>query len=275
MADKKISELTAIDALADLDEFPANDVSVADNRKVTGSQLLAYVNASFGTNVATFLVTPSSTNLISAVTDETGSGKLVFATSPTLVTPVLGTPTSGTLTNCTGYTDANLSTTDVTTNNSTSAKHGFVPKLSGNTYDFFGGDGSFRPSPGIMLYAKSVSNLTSGAPADLTSIAVPSGITRFRMVGGTGPNTFNCIVTESQTGNPAAGTIELRDTAGGGGTQILTATGPPNSATPLSTGWVPTSNTVLSTASTIYIRQTVNAAFSAVLSFYILIEPLP
>lgn len=55
-----------------------------------------------GTGVATFLATPSSANLRSAVTDETGTGSLVFATSPTLVTPALGTPTSGTLTNCTG-----------------------------------------------------------------------------------------------------------------------------------------------------------------------------
>lgn len=55
-----------------------------------------------GTGVSTFLITPSSANLASAVTDETGSGALVFATSPTLVTPILGTPTSGTLTNCTG-----------------------------------------------------------------------------------------------------------------------------------------------------------------------------
>ena len=52
--------------------------------------------------VATFLATPSSANLATAVTDETGSGALVFATSPTLVTPILGTPTSGTLTSCTG-----------------------------------------------------------------------------------------------------------------------------------------------------------------------------
>jgi hypothetical protein len=55
-----------------------------------------------GANVATFLATPSSANLASAVTDETGSGLLVFATSPTLTTPVLGTPSSGTLTSCTG-----------------------------------------------------------------------------------------------------------------------------------------------------------------------------
>ena len=56
---------------------------------------------SFGTGVATFLGTPSSANLAAAVTDETGSGSLVFATSPTFVTPVLGTPTSGTLSTCT------------------------------------------------------------------------------------------------------------------------------------------------------------------------------
>jgi hypothetical protein len=52
--------------------------------------------------VSAFLATPSSANLITAVTDETGTGALVFATSPTLVTPALGTPTSGTLTNVTG-----------------------------------------------------------------------------------------------------------------------------------------------------------------------------
>lgn len=55
-----------------------------------------------GANVATFLATPSSANLAAAVTDETGSGALVFATSPVLVTPALGTPSSGVLTNCTG-----------------------------------------------------------------------------------------------------------------------------------------------------------------------------
>jgi hypothetical protein len=46
-----------------------------------------------GSGVATFLATPSSANLASAVTDETGSGALVFANTPTLVTPVLGAAT--------------------------------------------------------------------------------------------------------------------------------------------------------------------------------------
>jgi hypothetical protein len=42
-----------------------------------------------GTGVATFLGTPSSANLASAVTDETGSGSLVFGTSPTVNNPTI------------------------------------------------------------------------------------------------------------------------------------------------------------------------------------------
>jgi hypothetical protein len=44
----------------------------------------------------------TSAQLAAAVTDETGTGALVFATSPTLVTPALGTPASGVATNLTG-----------------------------------------------------------------------------------------------------------------------------------------------------------------------------
>ena len=43
-----------------------------------------------GSGVSTWLGTPSSANLSAAVSDETGTGSAVFATSPTLVTPVLG-----------------------------------------------------------------------------------------------------------------------------------------------------------------------------------------
>ena len=55
-----------------------------------------------GTGVSTVLATPSSANLATALTDETGSGAAVFATSPTLVTPALGTPSALVLTNATG-----------------------------------------------------------------------------------------------------------------------------------------------------------------------------
>jgi len=45
-----------------------------------------------GTGVATFLATPSSANLASALTDETGTGANVFGTSPTIATPVISSP---------------------------------------------------------------------------------------------------------------------------------------------------------------------------------------
>jgi hypothetical protein len=50
-----------------------------------------------GTSVATFLATPSSANLRTALTDETGTGSAVFATTPTLVTPVIGAATGTSL----------------------------------------------------------------------------------------------------------------------------------------------------------------------------------
>jgi hypothetical protein len=43
--------------------------------------------AGLGSGVATFLATPTSANLAAAVTDETGSGSLVLANSPTLTSP--------------------------------------------------------------------------------------------------------------------------------------------------------------------------------------------
>jgi hypothetical protein len=50
----------------------------------------------------------TSSQLAGVISDETGSGALVFANSPTLVTPALGTPASGVLTNCTGLPTAGL-----------------------------------------------------------------------------------------------------------------------------------------------------------------------
>lgn len=61
-----------------------------------------------GTGVATFLGTPTSANLAAALTDETGTGAAVFATSPTLVTPALGTPSALVLTNATGLPNASV-----------------------------------------------------------------------------------------------------------------------------------------------------------------------
>lgn len=69
----------------------------------------------------------------------TGSGGLVRATSPALVTPALGTPASGILTNCTGYTSNNLpvgvpieaiSVVKTDTASTTSSTYAAIPGIS-------------------------------------------------------------------------------------------------------------------------------------------------
>ena len=68
--------------------------NVTTNANLTG----AVTSVGNATSLGSF----SSADLLGALTDETGTGSAVFATSPTLVTPILGTPTSATLTNATG-----------------------------------------------------------------------------------------------------------------------------------------------------------------------------
>ena len=68
--------------------------NVTTNANLTG----AITSVGNATSLGSF----TSANLLAALTDETGTGANVFATSPTLVTPILGTPASGTLTSCTG-----------------------------------------------------------------------------------------------------------------------------------------------------------------------------
>ena len=52
-----------------------------------------------GTGVATFLATPSSANLAAAITDETGSGVLLFGTSPEITTSITTASTTFALIN--------------------------------------------------------------------------------------------------------------------------------------------------------------------------------
>ena len=86
-----------------------------------------------GTGVATFLATPSSSNLAAAVTGETGSGALVFATSPTLVTPNIGVA-SGTSLTLTG--DLTVQGTTTTIDSTTIAiQNAFVFEGTANDFE--------------------------------------------------------------------------------------------------------------------------------------------
>jgi hypothetical protein len=66
------------------------------------SAITGVVQASGSGAVVSSFGSFSSSTLATALTDETGTGSVVYSTSPTLVTPALGTPSAVVLTNATG-----------------------------------------------------------------------------------------------------------------------------------------------------------------------------
>jgi len=158
-----------------------------------------------GTGVATFLATPSSDNLRSAVTDETGTGALVFATSPTLVTPALGTPSSGTVTNLTGTASININGTV----GATTANTGAFTTLSstGNTTL---GDASADTvtingtvQPGVVISGTSSSNALR-----ITQLGAGNALL---VEDSTNPDSTPFVITNS--GNVLVGTTATRSVA--------------------------------------------------------------
>lgn len=80
----------------------ASSGSLSAERVLTDGTCIDSTDGGANSTFTIAVGTCTSANLATAVTDETGSGAAVFATSPTLVTPALGTPSSATLTNATG-----------------------------------------------------------------------------------------------------------------------------------------------------------------------------
>ena len=88
---------------------------IPNNAADTTGNASTVTNGVYTSGNITQLAASSSANFASVCSDETGSGSLVFATSPTLVTPALGTPSALVGTNISG-TASSLTAGNVTTN---------------------------------------------------------------------------------------------------------------------------------------------------------------
>ena len=82
--------------------FQSDALGTPTSGTLTNCTGLPISGTTLSNNVKLFLTTPTATNLETIISDKTGSGDLVFNTSPVLVTPVLGTPASVVLTNASG-----------------------------------------------------------------------------------------------------------------------------------------------------------------------------
>jgi len=168
------------------------------------------------TGVSTFLTTPTSANLKTTVTDETGSGSLVFATSPTLVTPALGTPASGTLTSCTGLpittgvsglgTGVATAMTSAVTGSSsivcTTSPTITTPNIVGTTAGGNATAGSVGEFISSNINSAGAIPLTTATPANITSISLTAGdwdVWGGSLWKGTGTTNFTQMITGIST----------------------------------------------------------------------------
>jgi hypothetical protein len=143
--------------------------------KTNGVTLTALATTVPGTGIATFLATPSSANFAAAVTGESGTGALLFGTSPSITSPTIAT--GETLSFVTGSTQClHVSTSGVVSG-------------TGSDCGSSGGSGTVNSgtSGQLAIYASTgtaVSGATIGAGLSLTGSTLASSYS-IRVVSGT------------------------------------------------------------------------------------------
>jgi hypothetical protein len=180
-------------------------------RTNAGATGLEYATLSGGGNAQTadplsqFAATTSA-QLAGVISDETGSGSLVFATSPTFVTPSLGAATAASL-----------------------AVNGALTQGSGSSYTFTGTDYNFQiaSTGAISVLGGTINGTTIGGttPAAGTFTTLVAGSTTSLLLGTAGAAVGNIGFR-----NATSGTLTLAPPTGALGTIAVTL---PNAASTL------------------------------------------
>lgn len=187
-----------------------------------------------GANVATFLATPSSANLAAAVTDETGSGLLVFDTSPTLVTPVLGAATATSINKVAFTSPATGSTLTIADGKTLTASNTLTFTGTDSSSIAFGTGGTVTyTSNNLSVFASTTSAQLAGVISDETgsgslvfasspTLATPTFTTSATgplLIGGT--TTTSTLILRSTSGAGTAGADIILQAGNNGATELM------------------------------------------------------
>jgi hypothetical protein len=181
------------------------NIGAATATSVNGTTIPSSKTLVITTDKLSALAATTSAELAGVISDETGTGSLVFATSPALTTPNLGTPSAGTLTNCTGLPVGSVSGLGT----------GVGTALAVNT----GSAGAFVVNGGAL------GTPSSGTLTNATNLPLSTGVTGTLPVanGGTGQTSF----TDGQLliGNSTGNTLSKATLTAGSGISITNGSG--------------------------------------------------
>ena len=113
-----------------------------------------------------FAIFAGASGTVKTYTLPNADATLLYNTGP------LGTPASGVGSNLTGIPEGGLTLTDVTTNNVSTERHGFIPKLSNVSTQFFNGSGNYSV-PSIPSGSSIQTINTQTGAVDTTTVQMP------------------------------------------------------------------------------------------------------
>ena len=182
-------------------------------------------------SVAAFLATPSSANLAAAVTGETGTGALVFGTSPSLITPALGVASATSLTSPDVILGTSFAVGGVTASLRNSTTNGFgqgrfSANATGASFRIGKSRGSVSTAGAVTAGDRLLDIIAYGDDGSTNGdITVGSAIIRTQVIGTVSTGVVPAFVS-IQTMNAAGTLAERWRTGAEGGFAVGTTTDP-------------------------------------------------